>query len=149
MNSPRSMKISAENVMNSTIGYYSSNKRSPKSKIRRVDHRSASLYFKVKCESRNPSTKISIDHLKRKIDDHTKLYMKYTKHILVATLTVGLLFVISRKRPRKIKKCLLSDLVGNTPLIYLRSLSELCGCDVYVFILCSISGKSRVHESHR
>ena len=36
----------------------------------------------------------------------------------------------------------MQDLVGNTPLIYLKSLSELCGCDIYVIIYNIMQAKA-------
>lgn len=36
------------------------------------------------------------------------------------------------KESSEIEKKRLIDLIGNTPLIYLESLSKLTGCDIYV-----------------
>jgi hypothetical protein len=65
------------------------------------------------------------------------LLMKFNISLNLAVfgcgLAIGLLLnrVFNRRRALPTKKRL-ADLVGNTPMIYLQSLSKLCGCEIYV-----------------
>lgn len=40
--------------------------------------------------------------------------------------------ILKKSKKNEIKRIRMIDLVGNTPLIYLKSISELCGCHIYV-----------------
>jgi hypothetical protein len=80
---------------------------------------------------------------------------KLKRDFLIAILgySLGLISskIYSKLHFKTAKKKGLVDLIGNTPLIYLKSLSKLCGCEIYVilFKILIFAGESGVFESNR
>jgi cysteine synthase A len=50
---------------------------------------------------------------------------------VVSTISLGILIKLFTKRIKKTKKVGIIELMKNTPLIYIKSLSELTGCEIY------------------
>lgn len=65
--------------------------------------------------------------------------------ILIGAGTFGLLHIIKKAVRRyykpPIKKQTVVDLIGNTPLLYLKELSKITKCEIYVTIypFCSLT----------
>ena len=53
----------------------------------------------------------------------------------ITTLAALVTFSLLKRKKKTIQKKRMIDLIGNTPLIYLKSLSEALGCEIYV--VCS------------
>lgn len=66
-----------------------------------------------------------------------KLWLK----VLMGTSILAAAFACSYLKKKQIPKKRLTDIIGNTPLIYLKSLSEQTGKEIYVFFYLLIQAK--------